>query len=148
MPSPSDAFGSIGDDAVARDVLARHPFDGEHRAAEPIEDVDQLLDRRRIGVDHIVAEDDGERLVADQLARDQHRVPQAERLALADIREVDHVGDLADLLELLALAARLEKRLELHRDVEVILDRVLAAAGDQQDVVDAGRRPPLRRRTG
>jgi hypothetical protein len=55
------------------------------------------------------------------------------------VREVDHVGDLADLLELLALAARLEKRLELHRHVEVILDRVLAAAGDQQDVVDAGR---------
>ena len=37
------------------------------------------------------------------------------------------------------LAARLEKRLELDRDVEVILDRVLAAAGDEDDVVDAGR---------
>ena len=31
------------------------------------------------------------------------------------------------------------KRLELDRDVEVILDRVLAAAGDEDDVVDAGR---------
>ena len=29
--------------------------------------------------------------------------------------------------------------LELDRDVEVILDRVLAAAGDEDDVVDAGR---------
>ena len=90
-------------------------------------------------VDHVVAEDDGERLVADQLARDQHGVAEAERLALPDVREVDHVRDLADLLELLALAARLEKRLELHRDVEVILDRVLAAAGDEDDVVDARR---------
>src|SRR5207245_8526854 len=35
-----------------------------------------------------------------------------------------------------ALPAGLEKRLELHRDVEVILDRVLAAPGDQDDVVD------------
>ena len=37
------------------------------------------------------------------------------------------------------LAARLEERLELDRDVEVILDGVLAAAGDEDDVVDAGR---------
>ena len=64
---------------------------------------------------------------------------EAERLALPDVREVDHVGDLADFVELIALAARLEKRLELHRDVEVIFDRVLAAAGDQDDVVDARR---------
>ena len=35
------------------------------------------------------------------------------------------------------LAARLEERLELDRDVEVILDGVLAAAGDEDDVVDA-----------
>ena len=63
---------------------------------------------------------------------------EAERLALPDVGEVDHVRDLADLVELFALAARLEKRLELHRDVEVIFDRVLAAAGHQDDVVDAG----------
>ena len=62
---------------------------------------------------------------------------EAERLALPDVGEVDHVGDLADLLELIALAARLEERLELDRDVEVIFDGVLAAAGDEDDVVDA-----------
>ena len=147
MPSPRLRVRLDRDDAVARDVLARHALDREHRTVDPIEHVDQLLDRRRIGVDHIVAEDDGERLVADQLARDQHGVAEAERLALADVGEVDHVRDLADLVELLALAARLEKRLELHRHVEVILDRVLAAAGDEDDVVDARRRPLLRRRT-
>ena len=64
---------------------------------------------------------------------------EAERLALADVGEVDQVRDLADLFELVALAARLEKRLELDRHVEVILDGVLAAAGDQDDVVDARR---------
>ena len=36
------------------------------------------------------------------------------------------------------LPRALEKRLELDRDVEVILDGVLAAAGDEDDVVDAG----------
>ena len=41
--------------------------------------------------------------------------------------------------ELLALAARLEEGLELDVDVEVILDGVLAAAGDEDHVVDARR---------
>ena len=36
-----------------------------------------------------------------------------------------------------AFAARFEERLELDRDVEVIFDGVLAAAGDEDDVVDA-----------
>jgi hypothetical protein len=81
-------------------------------------------------------------------ARDQHGVAEAERLALAHVGEVDQVRDLADLLELLRLAARLEEALEFDRDVEVVLDGVLAAAGHQDDVVDARRRPPPRRRTG
>ena len=75
---------------------------------------------------------------ADQLARDQHGMTEPERLALPHVREVDHVRDLADLVELLALAARLEKRLELDRHVEVIFDRVLAAAGHEDDVGDPG----------
>ena len=74
------------DDAVARDLVARHALHGEHRAVHPLEHVDHLLDRRRLRVDHVVAEDDRERLVADELARDQHGVAEAERLALADVR--------------------------------------------------------------
>ena len=74
----------------------------------------------------------------DQRPGHQHGVAETERLALPDVSEVDHVGDLADLGELLALAARLEERLELDRDVEMILDRVLAATGDEDDVADAG----------
>ena len=47
-------------------------------------------------------------------------------------------GDLADFVGEVLLAAALEKRLELLRHVEVILDGVLAAAGDEDDVGDAG----------
>ena len=64
---------------------------------------------------------------------------QTERLALAHVREVDQVRDLADLGEHLVLAARFEERLQFHRDVEVILDGVFATASDQQDVVYARR---------
>ena len=69
-------------------------------------------------------------------ARHQHRVAEAERLALADVGEVDQVRDLADFLEQVACRAPRE-RLELHRDVEMILDGVLAAPGHEDDVVDA-----------
>ena len=51
---------------------------------------------------------------------------------------LDQVRDLADFVGEILLAAALEKRLELLRHVEVILDRVLAAAGDDDDVRDAG----------
>src|SRR5215475_9254804 len=61
----------------------------------------------------------------------------AERFALTHIREVYEVRDLADLGELLALASSLEEGLEFDRHVKVILDRVLSAAGDQDDVRDA-----------
>ena len=130
-----DLFGV--DDAVIVHVLAGDTLDGEHRPVHLFEDVDHLTQRRRIGVDHVVAEDDGERFVADQRAGDQHRVAEAERLSLADIGEVDQVRDVADLGEQVLLPSRFEERLELDRHVEVILDRVLAAPGDEDDVVDA-----------
>ena len=48
----------------------------------------------------------------------------------------------------LVLPGLLEVVLELEVAVEVVLERPLAAAGDDEDVVDAGRAPPPRPRTG
>ena len=73
---------------------------------------------------------------------------ETERLALAHVGEVDQVRDLANLLEQVLLAARLEERLELDGDVEVVLDGVLAAPGDEDDVGDAGRHGLLDAGTG
>src|SRR5439155_7327277 len=112
---------------------------GEDGAIDLLEDVDELPDRRWIRIDHIVAEDHGEWLRANHLARHEHRMTEAERLALADVREVDQIRDFANFGELIALAPGLEKGLELDRHVEVIFDRVLAAARHENDVVDAGR---------
>ena len=65
-------------------------------------------------------------------------MPEAERLALPHVGQVDLARNLTDFGELVLLAPRLEERLELDRHVEMVLDRVLAAARDQDDVVDAG----------
>ena len=108
------AAGIDVDHAVARNLVARHALHSEHGAVDLLKDVDQLSDRRRIRIDHVVAENHRKRFVADHLARHQHGVSEAERLALSNVREVDQVRDLADLGELIAFAARLEKRLELH----------------------------------
>ena len=64
--------------------------------------------------------------------------PRPERLALAHVVDVGQVGQAADLVELVVLARRLERHLELDRAVEVVLEAALAATGDDEDVVDAG----------
>jgi hypothetical protein len=64
-------------------------------------------------------------------------VPQSEWFSLAHVRHIDHLRDVADLFEQVQLAALLQKALELDVHVEVIFDGVLAAAGDDDDVLDA-----------
>ena len=63
---------------------------------------------------------------------------EAEGLLLAHVGDRDDLGDLAHLLEQAVLALLLEHVLELEGRVEVVLDRVLAAARDDDDPLDAG----------
>ncbi len=101
--------------------------------------LDELPDARPVGDHDVVGQDDRERLVADQLLGHQHRVAQAELLLLADVADLDHVADLAHAAEHLDVALLLEQVLELVGVVEVILDRALLAAGDDDHLLDAGR---------
>ncbi len=136
------------DDPVGADIFAGDFFDREHRPAQFLEHVDHLAQRRRIRIDHIIAENHREGFRSDQGAGDEHRMPQAQRLTLSHVRKVDQVRDLPDFVEQLGLPAGFEKGLELDRDVEVIFDRILAATGDEDDVVDAGRERLLDAGTG
>ncbi len=119
--------------AVARDFLYR---DGTN--ARRFVHVDELLRGGIFAGDEHVAKQHGERLIAHQVARDQHGVTEAERLFLSRVADLHHVRDIADHLGLLFLAVLLEEIFEKWRSVEVILDRALAAAGDNDDVLDAG----------
>ena len=125
------------EDAVAGHLGLRHALHGDDRALHLVEHREHLPQRRRRGVEDVVAEHHRERLVADQVLGDQHGVAEPERLALPDVGQVDQVGDLLHLLQHLVLALRGQERFELGRDVEVILDGVLAAPGDENDVGDA-----------
>ena len=87
--------------------------------------------------DH-VGQDHGERLVADDLAGAPHRMAEAERGLLAG--EAGGAGARQLLPQKLGagrLVAGAQRVLELVVDVEVILDHRLAAAGDEDEVLDA-----------
>ena len=60
-----------------------------------------------------------------------------ERFLLTDVMDLRHIRDLSDPLELVELRLVLEEVLQLEVAVEVILDGALAAARDDQDVLDA-----------
>ena len=89
-------------------------------------------------VDEVVAEQHGERVVADVRARAQNGVSETLRLALADEVDVGEVARLEHPLKPLVVALVLQLHLELGNGVEVVRDRVLVASDDDQDVVDAG----------
>ena len=127
------------DDAIGRRVLARHVLHRDHAAAGLRMDQRHLLHDRHLGVDEVVGEDHRERLIAHEVARAHDRVPEAQRLGLAHVGALhDARKQLADLLQQLVLAVSQQLGFELVGLVEVILDRALAATGDEDEVGDAG----------
>src|SRR6202035_5578169 len=62
-------------------------------------------------------------------------VSQAQRFLLTHVGHMDHVRNLAHDLEQVVLAFFLEHLLQFVTDVEMILNRALAASGDNNDLV-------------
>ena len=95
--------------------------------------------QQRAVVDHeVVGQQHGERLVADMMACDRHRVTETEWIALTHVVDVGEIRGELHLLQLVVLSAVLEEVLELEVAVEVILDRALVATRDDQDVGEPG----------
>ena len=139
LPSPGAAlFRGAIHDAVQRSLLARNFFHGDGADAGFLPDIDQLARSRAGAGNDDVAQEHGERLVADQFAGGEHGVAESERFFLARVAELDRLADRTHQFGLVLLALALEKALELGGGIEMVFDGVLAAAGDDDDVVDAG----------
>jgi hypothetical protein len=133
--------GTCLDDAPAADVLGRYRHDADHRAALLLRNLGHLLHHGFFGVDKVVGEEDGERLIANDRRRAQHGVAESQRLRLANENAVDPGRRRAlDLLQQIGLVAKRELVLELVGLVEMILDRALVASRDEDHVGDAGSR--------
>ena len=76
------------DDAVAFDILAGNLFDGDDRSAVLMERIDELLGYRRLTCDHIVREEEDERLIADDVACGKNGIADATLFLLANIRDI------------------------------------------------------------
>ena len=126
------------DAAIQTDLVARDLHGSEHAPAVTLVHAKHLGEEWvRLGND-VVTEQNGERLATHMVLGDGHRVAESEWIALTDVVDRRHVGDLADLFQLLELPFRLQEMLELDRPVEMVLDRALAASRDDQDVRQAG----------
>jgi hypothetical protein len=97
---------------------------------------DHLL--HRAAAEH-VGQENREGLVAHQLPGAPDRMAQPQGLLLAGEAGVARLGLVpGQELQLLGLAAGLQRPVELIGDVEVILDHRLVAAGDEDEMLDAG----------
>ena len=103
--------------------------------------IDQLLEAGLLAQDHVIGEQDGAGLLVDQPPRRPDRVAEAQRPLLLDVGQVQLLAELVDLPEhgqQVVLPALGQVELELEGAVEMVDDRPLPAAGDQDDLLDPG----------
>jgi hypothetical protein len=124
-------------------LVARHLFERDDRGggvlfeplAHPPHDVALTIE-----ADDRIPQGDDERLVADERARRQDRVPQPERPALPRVKVLHRRAFERQRLEQLFFAAFAERLYELFVDVEMIFDRCLPRSRHEQNPVHPGGR--------
>jgi hypothetical protein len=100
---------------------------------------DHVREARCIGMMQHVRQQHRERLVADDIARAPHRMPEPERCLLSrktglpGLRQILH-----ERFEFRALAPLGQGPFELELAVEVVLDDALVAPGDEDEMLDPG----------
>ena len=118
------------DHAKARDRFAFDFKNCDDRSVILLINVQQLLERGRLRIDDVVAEHHGEWFVADQIARLQHSMAQPQRFLLSHITYTGHIRDRAHRRELFSFPPLLKKLFQFEGNVKVILNRGLAASGN------------------
>ena len=127
------------DDAVFVGLALRHSLDADDVAAHPGINICQLFQGTRPGIHDHIGQQDGERLVADNVTGAPDGVTEAERLHLAGEAHlagacqfgVHHLQDIG-----LALGQQLGFQLDLV--IEIVLDGALGAPGHEDDMLNPG----------
>lgn len=128
-----------GDDAVLARVFTRHVLHRQDAGAPFVELLHHLGHDGRLAHHQVIGQQYGKRVIAHQLARAQHGMTQAQGAVLAYVHALHVVGlDAAHQLEQLVLAGGLQFRFQFVGGIEMVLDRALGAAGDEDHLTDAG----------
>ena len=112
-------------------------FDGDRANPRGLIDLNQLFGGGIRPGDDDVAQQHGKRLIAYKFGCNQHSVTEAQRFFLPRVTERDHAAELANHFRKIWAAAVGEKTFQAGKRIEVVLDGVLAFAGDDDDVFDA-----------
>ena len=135
----SAVVGARGDDAVARRLLGGHFHDRDDVALGAPVHLQHLREAGHRRVDQIVDQHHREGLAADQVTRAPDRVAEAFGLLLAGVDELARLRRFAEQgFELGPTTAPGERLEELDGPVEMVLDQSLAAARDEDDLLDPG----------
>ena len=128
-----------GDDAVLARVFTRHVLHRQDAGTPFVELLHHLRHDGRLAHHQVIGQQYGKRVIAHQLARAQHGVAQAQGAMLAHVDALHVVGlDAAHQLEQLVLAGGLQFRFEFVGGIEMVLDRALGAAGDENHLANTG----------
>ena len=107
---------------------------GQNAGLVSFVDTQQLLHARDFANDDVVAQKDSKRFISNQCLGYENGVPESQRLLLANRRHGDHSGDLLHNFQQLMLPLFLELVLQPVVVIEVVLNRIFTAAGDEGDI--------------
>ncbi len=129
-------------DPVVHDFRPRHTFERHHDVrVRGIELLDHAGHDVRLGVqpDDRIAQGHDKRLVAHQRTGTQHGVPQSQLAALSRVEILHLLPFELQIHQLLFAPCLAQVGRQLFVDVEMLLDRRLAARRHEQDAADAGQ---------
>ena len=111
------------DDPVQPGLFARHLFDGDGAFSRAFVHFDQLLGGGIRSRNNHVAEQHGERFVADQFLGHEHGVSQPKRFLLPRVAEMHHVADVVHQFGEIGFAFLFQKTFQFRRGIEVVFNR-------------------------
>ena len=109
---------------------------GDQVSSDAVIGLDHLREAARRAVHQLVGQKHRERLVSDDVAGAPDRVTKAERLLLPNADHLAKIG-IGGSEHVEALAFVVQRGLEFERLVEIVDQRRLAAAGDEDQLLDA-----------
>ena len=122
------------DDAVAGNVLQRHFLHPDNTFSRGFKSLDERFERGAILVENIISQQERKGFRSHGVPRAEHRVAETQGLALPDESELAKARDGPHLLEIIGLAPSEQHVLQLVGHVEMILDGLFAATGDEHKV--------------